>query len=607
MRKRREKDEQALEENERAHISLKAIWYVMRVYRRAAGKKRFLVTLNNLYGSVMPSVTAVLGGLALTNIVEATQTHDIKPFLSVIGALAFLQFFGIVLGRYASLLEMEIHRNVYTEVTRMISLKYIEVPLVERESKDFMDKFERVIEFGNNVNSVINGVSAIGYSVISLITILVTTFATSWIITLIVIISSIPYSVLSLKLSMRQRNNWRKHTSDYRQAFDIRNKIIHSNSSLEIEVNGLANYFVNKMVKLRQEAARQDIEDYKKFFWPSNAMRFIETLTSFFSLTFVAFKIIAGEMAVGRFATVRNLLSQLSASITSLFAGIANANEGIVNATDYMEFMATPSPVYGKIKVKSTPKIEFKNVSFTYPHANEKAIDNVSFVLEPGESLAIVGENGAGKTTLIKLLIGAYQPQDGMIFVNDEPLEKIDRRSYLEQIGALFQDYSRYEFATLGENVWYGDITTKINKTRVRAALEKAGLHEFDKKFVNGLDQILSKSYSKDNATDLSGGQWQRLSIARAFYRESNILLLDEPTSAVDAKAEYEIFRNILEHQQNRTTVIISHRFSTVRKAKQIMVVDHGKVIERGTHQELIKQNGLYKEMFDLQAEGYVN
>jgi ATP-binding cassette subfamily B protein len=380
-----------------------------------------------------------------------------------------------------------------------------------------------------------------------------------------------------------------------------------SSSALEIKINNLQEYLCDKMIENRQRGSIENIKNFRKTFTVGNWMRFVETVVNFASLAFVALKIVAGEMAIGRFTTVRNLLQQLSSSITSLFYGIANANEGIVNATDYMEFMETPSRPDGEILIRDIPKIEFRDVTFSYPNADAPALSHVSFTLNPGESLAIVGENGAGKTTLIKLLIGAYQPQDGMIFVNDEPLEKIDRNSYLEQIGALFQDFSRYEFATLGENVWYGDNTTKINKTRVRAALEKAGLHEFDKKFVNGLDQILSKSYSKDNATDLSGGQWQRLSIARAFYRESNILLLDEPTSAVDAKAEYEIFRNILEHQQNRTTVIISHRFSTVRKAKQIMVIDHGKVIERGTHQELIKQNGLYKEMFDLQAEGYVN
>ena len=154
----RNKNKQTPEDSEKAHISLKAIWYVMKVYRKTAGKKRFLVTFNNLYSSVIPSVTAVLGGMALTEIVEATQTHNLAPFLLIIAALAFLQFFGIVLGRYASLFEMEIQRKVYTEVTRMIALKYVEVPLAERESKEFLDKFERVIDFGNNVNSVIKGV-----------------------------------------------------------------------------------------------------------------------------------------------------------------------------------------------------------------------------------------------------------------------------------------------------------------------------------------------------------------------------------------------------------------------------------------------------------------
>jgi ATP-binding cassette subfamily B protein len=217
-----------------------------------------------------------------------------------------------------------------------------------------------------------------------------------------------------------------------------------------------------------------------------------------------------------------------------------------------------------------------------------------------------VGENGAGKTTLIKLLIGAYQPDDGMIFIDDEPLEMIEKESYLNQIGALFQDYSRYEFATLAENVWYGDINAKMDKKKIRSALEQAGLGTLEKKLPKGFDQLLSKTYDKENAANLSGGQWQRIGIARTFFRSPNILLLDEPTSAVDAKAEYQIFQNILESQKDRTTVIISHRFSTVRKAKKIMVLDHGRMIESGTHSELIKRGGLYKEMFELQAEGYL-
>jgi ATP-binding cassette subfamily B protein len=604
VRKKNQKVRQ--EESEEAHISFRAILYVWKIYREAAGKRRYLSTLSSLYSAIMPTITAVLGGRALTQIVEAVSTKDIWSFISTIIILAIIQFAGIFLQRVVSMKNMEISQDVYTHVTEMIALKYINIPLADRESKEFADKFERVVDFGNSVNSVISGCGSIVFSAISLVAILITTFSTSPIITIVIIISSIPYSILSLKLSMKQRTNWRKHTSDYRRAYDIRQKITSSDSSLEIELNGLSRYLVDKMVRLRQQAAQSDIKDFRQYFWPSNAMRFVETVTSFVALVFVGSKIIAGQMPVGNFATIRNLLQQLSSGITSLFSGIASANDGIVNATDYMEFMNTPSPRNGEIKIDHLPKIEFRNVSFSYPRQREKALDNISFVLNPGDSLAIVGENGAGKTTLIKLLIGAYQPDDGMIFIDDEPLEMIEKESYLNQIGALFQDYSRYEFATLAENVWYGDINAKMDKKKIRSALEQAGLGTLEKKLPKGFDQLLSKTYDKENAANLSGGQWQRIGIARTFFRSPNILLLDEPTSAVDAKAEYQIFQNILESQKDRTTVIISHRFSTVRKAKKIMVLDHGRMIESGTHSELIKRGGLYKEMFELQAEGYL-
>jgi ATP-binding cassette subfamily B protein len=216
-----------------------------------------------------------------------------------------------------------------------------------------------------------------------------------------------------------------------------------------------------------------------------------------------------------------------------------------------------------------------------------------------------VGENGAGKTTLVKLLVGAYEPSDGTILVNDQPLAQIDRDSYLMQLGALFQDYPKYEFATLGENVWFGNTSRDYKVSEVEQALTLADLEGFSSRFAKGLNQILSKDFDEEVTADLSGGQWQRLAIARIMYRSPNILLLDEPTSAIDAKSEYKIFKNILEAQKGKTTLIISHRFSAVRKAKKILVLDHGKVIESGSHEELISKRGVYKTLFDVQAEGY--
>ena len=202
-------------------------------------------------------------------------------------------------------------------------------------------------------------------------------------------------------------------------------------------------------------------------------------------------------------------------------------------------------------------------------------------------------------------MIGAYQPTKGTILIDGQPLERINRESYLAQIGALFQDFSRYEFATLGENVWFGDVERPYSRRDIEAALKDAGLESLVNEYKEGLNTILSKDIDSKNAVNLSGGQWQRLGIARAFFRSPNVLILDEPTASVDAVSEYEIFKNIIKKQENKTTVIISHRFSTVRKAERIIVLDHGKIVESGTHDELIAKNGIYKEMFELQAEGY--
>ena len=359
------------------------------------------------------------------------------------------------------------------------------------------------------------------------------------------------------------------------------------------------------MVKASRRSQERDLADIKEFFWPNLGSRTIDDVINYLVLIFVAIQIILGRLAIGQFVSVRTLLQQLNSNISSLFNNIASAGEGLVNATDFMEFMETPALANGDIKIVDVPKIEFRNVSFVYPRTTKKAIDGVSFTLNPGDGLAIVGENGAGKTTLIKLLIGAYEATEGDILVNDTPIRNIDRESYLAQIGALFQDFSRYEFATLGENVWYGDVTQRYDREKVQQSLALAGLGDLTAKLKRGLNQTLSKDLDQHDSVDLSGGQWQRLGIARAFFRQPNILILDEPTSAVDAKAEYEIFRNILRQQRDRTTIIISHRFSTVRKAEKIIVLSHGKVVESGTHDELIRQKGIYKEMFELQAEGY--
>ena len=588
------------------HISLKSIFYVMRIYHEAVGPRSFFFGFYRFYNSVMPSVNAIISGAIVSAIAEAITTHDLTNTAILIGAMFGLQLFGIILDGINRLLSITTFEDVYNYVNRQVVTKYMQIPLSARESREFADKFNRVRNFANSASSISSGLFVVASAVIGLISAVIATLTISPIITLVVALSTIPSSILTLRLSSKRRRNWREYTRDRRMAMNIEHKIIDSNNTLEIEVNSLGGHLIERMIKSNRRSQERDIADARRFLWPQFGSNAFEIVANTGVMVFVMLKIVFDNLAIGQFFTIRTLLTQLSSNIESLFNEIVYVNENLVNATDYMEFMEAPEQASGELKVVGTPTIEFKNVSFCYPNSTTKALDDVSFRLEPGGSLAIVGENGAGKTTLIKLLIGAYEPTEGVILVNGEPFSRIERESYLSQIGSLFQDYSRYEFATLGENVWFGNTKKKYDKRAVELALEQADLADLSSTYKKGLDQMLSKNFDENSTVDLSGGQWQRLAIARVLFRSPNVLLLDEPTSAIDAKAEQKIFRNVFEAQKGKTTVIISHRFSTVRKANQIIVLDHGRVIESGSHKELVaKRGGVYKSLFEAQAEGY--
>ena len=587
-------------------ISFRSIFYTLNIYRKAVGARVIFFVFYRVYNSILPSITAILAGSAVTKIVEAIGTQDVFPTLIIIMLLLFLQIINVVLTAIYQFLSARTYEDVYIYVSERISAKYLQVPLYVRERREFADKFDRVKSFANSIPFVTSHIIGITTAMISLVSVFVAMFTISPIIAFIVALSAIPSSIITLKLSARHRRNWREYTRERRIAWNIENKLLNSSNALEIELNNLGNYLVKRMVKSSRLSQEQDIKDERKYLWPHFGSDLFETMVTYGVLIYVATEIIFERLDVGQFFTVRTLLSQLNSNINTFFNDLTTVNENLVNATDYMEFMETPIKNSGSIKIQDIPTIEFKGVSFSYPNTDTKALDNVSFKICPGESLAIVGENGAGKTTIIKLLIGAYEPSEGVILIDGQPFSDIDRESYLSNIGALFQEYSRYEFATLGENVWFGDVSKKYNEKAIEMALEQADLATLAATYEKGLDQVLSKDFDDKATTDLSGGQWQRLAISRVLYRSPNVLLLDEPTSAIDAKSENKIFRNIFENQKGKTTIIISHRFSTVRRANNIIVLEHGKIIESGAHEQLIsKKQGVYKSLFEAQAKGY--
>ena len=245
---------------------------------------------------------------------------------------------------------------------------------------------------------------------------------------------------------------------------------------------------------------------------------------------------------------------------------------------------------------------EFRGVSFRYPDSDRPVLKNINLRIEPGERIALVGENGQGKTTLVKLLARLYDPTEGAIFLDGIDLREYSIEDLSKEIGIIFQDFVRYEISAR-ENIGVGRIEEIGNELRVSEAARKSLADEVVAKLPNGLHQMLGRRF--EGGADLSGGEWQKFALARAYMRDAQVLILDEPTAALDARSEYEVFQHFAELTQDCTTVLVSHRFSTVRIAQRILVLDDGQIREQGTHEQLLELGGRYAEFFNLQAEGY--
>jgi len=339
--------------------------------------------------------------------------------------------------------------------------------------------------------------------------------------------------------------------------------------------------------------------------WILIIMPIIENITVFGLIYWVLPGAFSGALSIGSLTFIITTLQQLRDHLTWGSSHFGELYEKNLFVNPYFELISLPKLIKENdnpisFDYKMPPKIEFRNVSFTYPN-NRSVLKDVSFVINPGESVALVGVNGAGKSTIVKLLCRFYDVTSGEILINGENIKKLKLSNWYKFLGTLFQDFVKYNF-TVKDNIMLGSPNLN-DENKMKEAAIQSGAYDFIKTFDNKYNQMLGRHF--ENGEELSGGQWQKIAIARAFYEKAPVLILDEPTSAIDAESEYEIFRNLEKVYKNRTLILVSHRFSTVRNANKILVIDNGKVVEEGTHSELVKKEGKYTSMFKTQAKGY--
>jgi ATP-binding cassette subfamily B protein len=375
----------------------------------------------------------------------------------------------------------------------------------------------------------------------------------------------------------------------------------------EVKLFGLGRYFIDRYRLIgntyygrqRSQVVRRYLVG---FLWGN-----LSTIATSVTYLYVALQAIVGKLTLGDLTLYTTAAQSVQSSIQGILGGFSGMYEHNLYLSNLFQLMETksvlptpanpvpvPNPVRGEIR--------FDHVTFAYPGAAENALTDLSFTVSPGETIAIVGRNGAGKTTLFKLICRLYDPSDGHILIDGIDIRDYDPSELRAQIGGMFQDYVTYQ-ATAAENIGLGNLGAIADREAILKASRQAGSDELIAGLPQGYETALGKWF--DAGVNLSGGEWQKVALARAFMRDARILLLDEPTSALDAQAEYELFERIHSLTRGRTAVYISHRFSTVRRADRILFLEHGRLVEQGTHEQLMRLNGRYARLFRLQASAY--
>ena len=492
-------------------------------------------------------------------------------------------------------------------VNVLILEKALTLDLRQFEDSEFYDKLTNARrEASVRPLSLVSRTFGLVQNALSLITygILLVHFSV-WAV-VVLILAAMPVFIAETKFAGEGFRLFSWRAPETRQQNYLENLLAREDFVTEVKLYQLGEMLLERYRNLFEQLYGEDRDlTLRRGLW-GYLLSLVSTGAFYLAYAWIVLETVLGKISLGdmtMYLTVfRQGQSTFSNALTSI-GGMYEDNLYLSNLYDFLEEEVPKSWGKATIGLNSQDGIRFENVSFTYPGNSKPALRNISLHLKPREKLAIVGENGSGKTTLIKLLTRLYTPDSGRIFLDGLDLQEWDVDVLRRRIGVIFQNFVRYQF-TVGENIGVGDVEHLENKTQWKTAAQKGMAQSFIDQLPQSFQTQLGRWFK--GGQELSGGQWQKIALSRAFMRsQADILVLDEPTSAIDAQAEFEIFNHFRAITQNQMVLLISHRFSTVRMADKILVIENGEVIEQGTHEDLLKLGGRYAKLFLLQAAGY--
>lgn len=562
-----------------------------------------LMAVLTVVAGLIPAAIAIIGRELIDAVVSGLRDDVLRYLLIEAGLVALLAAVGKGLSTAQSLLRAQLSNVVNVKILEHA----LKLDLAQFEDAEIYDQMTRARrEASLRPLSLVNRAFSMIQNAISLASYVVILVAFSPWTVLAVILAGVPafYAETLFATAAFKIFQWR--TPETRQRSYYETAIAREDFAKETMLYGLGPLFLDRYASIFDKLYAEDRKlSLRRGFW-GWLLGLISTLAFYIAYATIAFSAVRKEISLGEMTMYLAVFRQGQSAFSAILQSIGGAYEDTLYVANLFEFLATPVGHQGGTASEGAVPgdgVRFENVRFRYPGADEDALQGVSFTLKPGQKLAIVGENGSGKTTLIKLLTRLYEPTGGRILVDGTDILEWNTEVLRARIGVIFQDFVKYQISA-GENVGVGDVLHIDDRDGWKEASRRGMADSVIEGLSQGYDTQLGRWFG--NGRELSGGQWQKIALSRAFMRkDADILVLDEPTSAMDAAAEAEIFDRLREQTPNQMAVLISHRFSTVRMADTIIVLQHGVVIEQGTHQDLMNIDGLYARLFTLQAAAW--